>query len=222
MLDTAPTDDVADADIVRRVKEGHRCTGFSHQASQVGRLAGITAQDAVMVQFPELPRHRHRSGGGPLGIDGVSGIGGVLLEIRRELIDLDRREAGDRDVEAFHDQDLGELGQLRRQELAVLARIFRDLVVGDGEGPPLGLAQSPHLDDGDLLETEQFCSRIPAVTRNDNASFVDQNRDQKSECGDAVGDLPDLFLRMRSRVSRIWLERVDCDPLYINHDQLLL
>ena len=40
------------------------------------------------------------------------------------------------------------------------------------------------------------------------------DRDQKAECGDAVGDLADLLLRVRPRVTRVGLDRVNCDPLH--------
>src|SRR6266516_4333162 len=39
----------------------------------------------------------------PRGVDGVNRIGGVILEVRRDLVDLDRRKAGNRDVEAILD-----------------------------------------------------------------------------------------------------------------------
>src|SRR5436309_15982000 len=56
-------------------------------------------QDAVMAQLPEIPWHARRHRCGPPGIDGISGIGWVILKIRGQLIDLDRGKAGDRDVE---------------------------------------------------------------------------------------------------------------------------
>ena len=44
-----------------------------------------------MAQLPEIPwlARRHRCG--PPGIDGISGIGWVILKVRSQLIDLDRR-----------------------------------------------------------------------------------------------------------------------------------
>ena len=54
-----------------------------------------------------------------------------------------------------------------------------------------------------------------------DAAFVDQDRDQKSECRDAVGNLADLPPRVRPRVTRIRLERVDCNPFNRRHDLLL-
>jgi hypothetical protein len=52
---------------------------------------------------------------------------------------------------------------------------------------------------------------------NDAAALVDQDRDQKAEGGDTVSDLTDLLLRVGARVTRIWLDRLDRDPLHTDH-----
>ena len=54
-----------------------------------------------MAQLPEVPWLGDQRRGRPPRIDGVSRIGGVLLEVSGQLIDLDRRKAGDRDVETL-------------------------------------------------------------------------------------------------------------------------
>jgi hypothetical protein len=46
------------------------------------------------------------------------------------------------------------------------------------------------------------------VAGDHEASLVDQDRNQKSECRDAVSDLADLLLRMCPCVTRVRLERV--------------
>jgi hypothetical protein len=141
----------------RTLYGGSRKGGASHQARDMIGIARIPAQQAMAPQHPEIPRFAHRSGRGPLGIDRVIRIGCVLLEVDRELVDLDRREAGNRDIETFHDQDLSQGGQLDCQALAVPAGIFPDLVVGKREGAPLGFRQPLYLDCRDLLEIEQLC-----------------------------------------------------------------
>ena len=75
-----------------------------------------------------------------------------MLEVGCQLIDFDRREAGDRDVKPLDHQDLRELRQLDGQQLAVPARIFSDFVVGKREGTPLCFRQALYLEDRDLLE----------------------------------------------------------------------
>src|SRR5262249_2425452 len=53
---------------------------------------------------------------------------------------------------------------------------------------------------------------VAAVAGGHDAAFIDQDRHQKPECRDAVGNLANLLPRVRSRVTRIRLERIDCDP----------
>ena len=43
VLDPPPTDDVADADIVGRIQEGHGSLGSAHQVNEVVDAAGIAA-----------------------------------------------------------------------------------------------------------------------------------------------------------------------------------
>lgn len=56
------------------------------------------------------------------------------------------------------------------------------------------------------------------MTGDDIAVLVDQDWDDKSECGNAIGNLANLFLRVCPRVTRIGLERVDGE---IGHETLL-
>jgi len=72
-----------------------------------------------------------------------------------------------------------------------------------------------------LLKAKQLCCGVAAVAGNHDAAFIDQDRHQKPECRDAVGNLADLLPRVRPRVTRIRLERVDCDPFNCRHDVLL-
>jgi hypothetical protein len=137
VLDLAATDDVADADVVGWIQKRHRRAGLPQQTRQVIGIARIAAQQAVMAQLPEITRLAQRGAIGPLRIDEVSRIGRILLKVGRDLIDLDRRKAGDRDVEVFDDQKLRQFGELGRQELAVPPRILRDLVVGQSQRAPL-------------------------------------------------------------------------------------
>src|SRR5947199_1828761 len=143
-----------------------------------------------------------------------------LPGIDHELVDLDRRETGDRDIETFHDQDLSQGRQLDCQTLAIPASTFGNSIVSKSEGAPLGLRQPPHLDRGDLLEIEQSGRGIAAMAGNDDAVIVDQNRNDKSECGDAVGNLTDLLARMGARVTTVRRELVDRSPADINYEFL--
>ena len=174
-----------------------------------------------MAQLPEIPwlARRHRCG--PPGIDGISGIGWVILKVRGQLIDLDRGKAGDRDVEILHHQQLGQLRQLRGQQLAVPAGILGNLVVGKGKRAALGLRQTLHFDRRHLLVAQQFCRGVAPMAGDHDPAFVHQDRNQKAECRDAVGNLADLLLGVGPRIARIRLDRLDGDPFNYRHDFLL-
>jgi len=96
-----------------------------------------------------------------------------------------------------------------------------EILSKDSERAPLSFGQARDLDDRDLLETEQLCRGITAVAGDHEASLVDQDRNQKSECLDAVSDLADLLLRMCPCVTRVRLERVDRNTFHHDHEPLL-
>ena len=59
------------------------------------------------------------------------------------------------------------------------------------------------------------------VASNDNALLVNQNRIDKPEGGDAVGNLPDLFARVRPRVAPVRPQLLERDVSNFNHELLL-
>jgi hypothetical protein len=61
------------------------------------------------------------------------------------------------------------------------------------------------------------CARAPAQECAPTA-FVDQYWGQKGEDGDAAGDLADLLVRAYARVTRVEFDRVNCNPLYNDHE----
>ena len=61
----------------------------------------------------------------------------------------------------------------------------------------------------DLPHTEGSGSLGSAMTTDDLAIAIDQNRNNKVEDLDAVGDLPELFPAVPARVRRIGLQCVD-------------
>jgi hypothetical protein len=48
VLDLAAADDIPDADIVGRIKEGHGRAGFPHEAGKIGGVTRIAAEEAVV------------------------------------------------------------------------------------------------------------------------------------------------------------------------------
>jgi hypothetical protein len=71
----------------------------------------------MLAELPDISGLAHHRGSQPLVFDGVCGIRGVFLEIDRDLVDLHRLEAGDRNVQALFDEELGELGELDGEAL---------------------------------------------------------------------------------------------------------
>src|SRR5438046_3176351 len=104
------------------------------------------------------------------------------------------------------------------QKLTVPAGILGDFVVGERKRASLGLGQSPQLDHWDLLEPKEQRRRIAPVTGNDVALLVNQNGIDKAKGSDAVGNLPDLFARVRSRVAAVRLQLLDRDVSDFNHE----
>jgi hypothetical protein len=138
VLNTAAAHDVAHADVVRRIQKRHCSTAPIHQTVESFGIARITTEDAMMTQLPNVTRLGHRHRGSQPRIDRVSRVGGVLLEINGQLVNLDRRKSRNRNVDPFSDQQFGELGQFEREDLAVPTGVLTDLVVGERQCPFLG------------------------------------------------------------------------------------
>lgn len=85
---------------MRMLYGGYRNCGLAaaHQARQVAFTAGISAEQVVIAQFPEVARLGQGCSAAPCRIDGVSGVGRVFLKVCRKLIDLGRDEPCDRDI----------------------------------------------------------------------------------------------------------------------------
>jgi len=55
------------------------------------------------------------------------------------------------------------------------------------------------------------------VSGDDLVIIADQDWVGEAERLDAFGNLPDLLLRVSARVAHIGFDRLDCDPLHIDH-----
>ena len=109
---------------------------------------------------------------------------------------------GDGDIIIEFDQAL----KLDGEQLAVPARVFGKLIVGDDIGADLGLGQVLEANGRDLLYAEQLGRLDAAMTGDDAARGVDQHGVGPTEFFDAVGDLADLLLRVSPRVGRPWFQ----------------
>ena len=94
----------------------------------------------MRAELPEVSRLAHRRKRKPVSSDVIRRVCRVLLEVTYQLVDLDRLETGDGDVEALLNEELGEFGEFDRQTLSVPAGILGDLVVGEQQRPLLRLA----------------------------------------------------------------------------------
>ena len=94
----------------------------------------------MRAELPDVSRLAHRRKRKPVSSDVIRRVCRVLLEITDQLVDLDGLEAGDGDVEAFLDEELGEFGEFDSQTLPVPAGILGDLVVGEQQRPLFRLA----------------------------------------------------------------------------------
>ena len=130
-LSAATPHHAPDLHVVGRVEKRHRRLLVAEQTIQVRTLACISTQQAMRPELPEVSRLAHRRERQPVGSDAIRRICRVLLKITDQLVDLDRLEAGDGDVEAFLNEELGELGEFDGESLPVPAGILGDFVVGN-------------------------------------------------------------------------------------------
>jgi hypothetical protein len=80
---------------------------------------------------------------------------------------------------------------------------------GNPEGPGLRRGEVIEAERRHFAPAELSTGQQPAVTRDHILFAVDQNRNIEAKGPDAVGDLPDLLLRMPARVGGVRLQLVD-------------
>src|SRR6188472_1230325 len=124
MLRASSPDDAPDAHIVGRIEKRHCRPLPRHEAVDVASVAGVSAREAMLAELPGISGLAHHRGSQPLAFDGICRIRGVLFEIDRDLVDLHRLEASDRNVQALLDEELGKLRKLDVKALPIPASIF--------------------------------------------------------------------------------------------------
>ena len=175
-----------------------------------------------MAQFPKIAPFADGSGRHPLGLDPVSWVGCLLLEVGRQLIDFDRREAGDRDVKPFDPRISASSGSSTASRSRFQPAFSAILLSAIASARRFVSDRPCTSSTGTCPKSQQLCRGIAAVAGNDHPALVDHDRNHKSERRDAVGDLADLLLRVRPCIPRIRLERVNCETFYLGHEALLL
>src|SRR5262245_7676291 len=93
--------------------------------------------------------------------------------------------------------------ELGREDLLIPSSILGELVIGEDVSALLLGTHMLDANAGHRREAEKTCRLSPPVTGKDCALGIDENRVGEAELTDAVCDLPDLLLRVGSRVARI-------------------
>ena len=217
MLDPAASHDVTDRNVVGRIHERHRGLAAAHQEREVAFTAGICAEQAVLVQVPEVAQLGHGWCRSPRGIERVGGIGRVFLEVCGELINLGRIESGNCNIEIILDEKPRQLREFACKQLTVPAGIRRDFVVSQGQSAFSGCRKAADLDDGDKGESELHARLVAAVTAENAPCLIGDDRHDKAKLPDALGNLADLFFRMGVGVATVRFEGFDGDVLDL-HD----
>ena len=83
---------------------------------------------------------------------------------------------------------------------------LRQAVISNHKGAELGWAQVVEAEGGHLGEAKHATGRQPTVPGNHIELSIDQDRNIKAECLDAIGELTNLVFAVLTGVSRIQLQ----------------
>ena len=125
--------------VVGRVGEDQVGQAAVQRPPEVVGPGGVSAEQAVVAQEPEIARAREGIGWRGRGLVGE---GGGRARSGEEVVDLARLEADQVEV----DPESLKVGDLGGEQALVPAGVERELVVGQQVGPLLGLAQAGKLD----------------------------------------------------------------------------
>jgi len=100
------------------------------------------------------------------------------------------------------------LFELFGEQPVVPRRVFGQPVIGDHEGPRLGLAKMLELNSRHPVPAEQLASPDAAVTGQHSEVSVHQHRDIEAESFDTTRDLSDLSWAVNARVIGVQLQLV--------------
>ena len=166
-----------------------------------------------MAEVPKVSGLAYHLSRPPGAVHGIGRIRAILLEITGDLVDFDRFEARNRDIEILMDEEFGEFGQLHRKELPVPAGILGNLVVGQEQRAFFCFAEAFEDDHRYLAKIEQLRGLETTVPRNDHSVLICEQSNHEAEGKNAIGDLADLLLRMCVCVTWVGRERVRRNPL---------
>jgi hypothetical protein len=171
----------------------------SDQVRVGGRIGSVAAQHLMPAERPDVARSADRRSG-KAGQRLFVG-GGLDVERQRSdhQIDLRGVEAGGLDIEGEIDDR--QVLQLFGQKAIVPGADFGQSVVGDHEGPALGLGQVIETDCRNFGPAELLGRQQAAMTGHHVAGAVDEDRDIEAKALDALSDLSDLLLAVNAGVS---------------------
>lgn len=210
MADAAePADMPIDRNVVRWIGEEEVGTLTLQQAIEGLTVAGIAAQETMTIGEPQVFLLGHRRA----GIDQRRYfVFRRFLRMNRSLprfvehkINLGGGEAGDLHIEFEIDKGL----QFRREQLAIPAGVQDELVVGEDVSPALRRIEVGEANRRDALQAYELGCLDPAMSGDDLVIIADQHRIGEAELLDAVGDLPELLLRVGAGVSRVRSQACD-------------
>ena len=168
-------------------------------------------------KFPDISDTCHRRTRAEIGQQLFSRCAGLLrAEAFNENIDLGDRETRHADIEI--EVNFQETLQLKCENLFIPAGIEGELVIGQRIGPLLLRRHVLKADAGNTVQSDKLGSSQSAMSREDHVLAIDEDRIGESEMADAVGDLPDLFLRMGSRIARVGRQPIRAQEVNVKID----
>lgn len=197
------TDMTVDRNVIRWIGEDHSGLLALHQGCDHLRIERIAADEAMRTKPPDVSRP---TAGRYIGVIRQEIVGRVAILLVCLLgqngVDLWNGEAAQRNIETALFSLAQQGGQLLRQKIAVPACVERQLVVGEDIGALLRCRHVIEADARHLGLAKQLGRFDPAMAGKDRSGLIDQHRIGKAEFGNAVGDLPDLLLRMGPGVTQ--------------------
>jgi len=193
---------------VRRVGEHHRRTLIAEEPGVGRRIQRVAAEQLVSTELPQV------------SVAGDPGAGrhrGLIRVVAGDIepddlqVDLTHAEPGGLQVEV--EVQFGEQLEVPGEHHLVPAAVLGQSVVGDGKGPRLFGGQMLEADDRDFAPAELATGHDPAVTGQNLAIAVNQDRRIERERLDAPGDLPNLRRLVQPCVLGIESEPVERNVL---------
>jgi hypothetical protein len=187
------------------VGEAHPGLCAVHEARNIAARSRVAAHQPVLSQQPEVSPAR--DGDGLKLRRGVVGDGKVRPEVMQNGVDLGRVEAGQHEIKTLLLEQLGQLGELPCEDVAVPTGVLAELVVGDCEQALLRVGEPDGLDRRHHLQAEQLRCREPAMPGQDHVLLVDDDRLEIAGAPDARGDPLHLALGALAGVARVGLQQ---------------